>query len=221
MQIRKLCENHRVKLVVFCSTGGTGRELVRQALELGHEVTAVARHAQALGIAHERLRIFEGDALQQISVDAAIKGQGALLSALGTRSLFKHITLFSQSAECIVGSMERQGVQRLIVESSLGVGDSRGQLGFLGTWIAVPVFLARIYADKERQESIIARSQLHWTIVRPAMLTKGPQRGNYRTWSGAAPKPSASRISRADVAHLMLSILTKTETYHRGINCSY
>ena len=210
-----------MKLVVFGSTGGTGRELVRQALELGHEVTAFARHAQALGIAHERLRIFEGDALQQVSVDAAIKGQGALLSALGTRSLFTHITLFSQSAECIVGSMERQGVQRLIVESSLGVGDSRGQLGLLGTWIAVPVFLARIYADKERQESIIARSQLDWTIVRPAMLTKGSQRGNYRTWSGAAPKPSASRISRADVAHLMLSILTKTETYHRGINCSY
>ena len=210
-----------MKLVVFGSTGGTGRELVRQALELGHEVTAFARHAQALGIAHERLRIFEGDALQQVSVDAAIKGQGALLSALGTRSLFTHITLFSQSAECIVGSMERQGVQRLIVESSLGVGDSRGHLGLLGTWIAVPVFLARIYADKERQESIVTRSELDWTIVRPAMLTSGPQRGNYRTWSGATPKPSASRISRADVAHLMLSILTKAETYHRVINCSY
>lgn len=210
-----------MKLVVFGSTGGTGRELVRQALELGHEVTAFARHAQAVGIFHQRLCIFEGDALKQVSVDAAIEGQGAVLSALGTRSLFKHITLFSQSAEWIVGSMERQGVQRLVVESSLGVGDSRGQLGLLGTWIAVPVFLARIYADKERQESIIARSELDWTIVRPAMLTNGPQRGNYRTWSGAAPKPSASRISRADVAHLMLSILTKTETHHRAINCSY
>ena len=95
MPIRRLHENHRVKLVVFGSTGGTGRELVRQALEFGHEVTAFARHAQALGIAHERLRIVEGDALQEDSVDAAIKGQGALLSALGTRSLFTHITLLS------------------------------------------------------------------------------------------------------------------------------
>ena len=65
-------------------------------------------------------------------------------------------------------------MRRLIVESSLGVGDSRGQLGLLGTWIAVPIFLARIYADKERQESIITGSQLDWTIVRPAMLTNGP-----------------------------------------------
>src|SRR6516164_4859180 len=117
MPIRRLYENHRVKLVVFGSTGGTGRELVRQALELGHEVTAFARHAQALGIAHERLRIFEGDALRQVSVDASLKVQCSLLSALCTSSLFTHISLFSQSAECIVGSMGRQGVQLRIVES--------------------------------------------------------------------------------------------------------
>ena len=98
---------------------------------------------------------------------------------------------------------------------------SRGQLGLSGMWIGVRVFLARIYADKERQERIIAGSQLDWTIVRPAMLTNGPQRGNFRTWSGAAPKPSPSRISRADVAHFMLSILGQTETYRRAINCSY
>jgi putative NADH-flavin reductase len=117
--------------------------------------------------------------------------------------------------------VKRLHVRRLIVVSSLGVGDSQGQLGLIGTWIGVGVFLARIYADKERQERIIAGSQLDWTIVRPAMLTNGPQRGNYRTWNGAAPKPTASRISRADVAHFMLSILGMTETYHRAINCSY
>jgi putative NADH-flavin reductase len=133
----------------------------------------------------------------------------------------KGLAGLSQSAEHIVGSMERQGVRRLIVETSLGVGDSRGQLGLIGTWIGVGVFLARIYADKERQERIIAGSQLDWTIVRPAMLTNGPQRQNYRTWSRAAPKARASRISRADVAHFMLSILGKTETYHRAVNCSY
>jgi hypothetical protein len=64
------------------------------------------------------------------------------LSALGSRSLFRHITLLSESTRYIVGAMERQGVRRLVVETSLGVGDSRGQLGLIGTWIAVGVFLA-------------------------------------------------------------------------------
>jgi len=210
-----------MKIVVFGSTGGTGREIVRQALGLGHDVTAFARRPQAIGIAHERLRVVEGDALRQSSVDAAIEGQDGVLSALGSRSLFRRITLLSESTRYIVGAMERWGVRRLIVESSLGVGDSRGQLGLIGTWVGVGVFLARIYADKERQERIIAGSHLDWTIVRPAMLTNGQQRGVYRSWSGAAPKPLASKISRADVAHLMLSILTKTETYRNAINCSY
>jgi NAD(P)H-binding len=85
------------------------------------------------------------------------------------------------------------------------VAASRGQLGLSGMWIGVRVFLARIYADKERQEKIIARSPLDWTIVRRAMLTNGPLRGNCRTWSGAAPKASASRISRADLAQILRS----------------
>ena len=91
----RLHENHRVKLVVFGSTGGTGRELVRQALELEHEVTAFARHAQALGISHERLRIVEGDALQQVSVDAAIRGQD---SAQGSFSSTSRYSLRAPSA---------------------------------------------------------------------------------------------------------------------------
>lgn len=210
-----------MRVVVFGSTGGTGRQLVRQALALGHEVTAFARQPEALGIAHQRLRVVEGDALRQASVDCAIEGQEAVLSALGTRNLFKHITLLSRSAELIVAAMTRQAVRRLIVETSLGVGDSRGQLGLIGDWIGVKLFLARIYADKERQEAIVARSDLDWTILRPAMLTNGPLTGHCRTWSGPAPALPATRISRADVAHLMLSILNGTETFRRAINCSY
>ena len=210
-----------MKIVIFGSTGGTGRELVRQALQLGHDVTAFARRRQALPISHEHLRIIEGDALQQSSVVGAMEGQDAVLSALGSRSLFRRVTLLSESTQYIVSAMERQGVHRLVVETSLGVGDSRGQLGLIGTWIGVGIFLARIYADKERQERIIAKSPLDWTIVRPAMLTNGPQKGVYRSWSGAAPNPPASKISRADVAHLMLAILDKAETHRRAINCSY
>jgi putative NADH-flavin reductase len=209
-----------VRLVVFGSTGGTGRELVRQALALGHDVTAFARRPEAITIAHERLRAVRGDVLSRDSLEGAIAGQEAVLSALGTRTLFKQITLFSRSAELMVTAMKRGGPRRLIVESSLGVGDSRGQLGPIGN-LAVKLFLARIYADKERQEAIIAGTDLDWTILRPAMLTNGLLTGKYRTWSGSPPESAATRISRADVAHLMLSVLNRPETYKLAINCSY
>ncbi len=48
-----------IRLLVFGSTGGTGRELVNQALDNGHTVTAYARDpAKLADIQHSRLRLF-------------------------------------------------------------------------------------------------------------------------------------------------------------------
>lgn len=74
-----------MKLLVFGATGGTGKELVRQALQQGHVVTAFARDPGKIKLAHANLRVVRGDILQADSVEAAVAGQEAVLSALGTR----------------------------------------------------------------------------------------------------------------------------------------
>ena len=210
-----------MRLLVFGSTGGTGRELVRQALEHGHEVTAFARRPKVLRITHERLRLVQGDALDAASVERAAKGQEAVLSALGPRLIGNPTTLLSQSARVIITAMQKHGVRRLVVESSLGVGASEGHMGRFFSWIVVPLLLRHIYADKELQERVIARSALDWTIVRPAILTNRPRTGRYRVWRDVAPTPRLACISRADVADCMLSVLVNRKTYKRAINCSY
>ena len=55
----------------------------------------------------------------------------------------------------------------------------RGRGGILYN-TALCLFLGRVYADKDLQESIIRRSRLDWTIVRPTILTNGPRTGAYR-----------------------------------------
>ena len=57
-----------MKLVVFGATGNTGRNVVEQALEAGHEVTAVARKPPALKISHARLEVLRGDVMDPDSV---------------------------------------------------------------------------------------------------------------------------------------------------------
>jgi putative NADH-flavin reductase len=74
-----------MKLLVFGATGGTGKELVRQALQQGHVVTAFARDPGKMKLAHANLRVVRGDVLQPDSVEATVAGQEAVLSALGTR----------------------------------------------------------------------------------------------------------------------------------------
>ena len=75
-----------MKLAIFGATGGTGRELVTQALAQGHEVTAFARTPTKLALHHERLRVVEGNVLDYAAVEQAVIGQDAVLCALGSPS---------------------------------------------------------------------------------------------------------------------------------------
>lgn len=194
-----------MKVLVFGATGGTGREIVAQALEQGHILTAFARNPAIIVTKHENLKVVQGDVLDYPSVEAAVKGQEAVFSALGTRSLRK-TTVLSEGTKNIVQAMDQHGIKRFVCESSLGVGDSKGQLGRFFNLLIVPLLLRNIYRDKEVQEQCIKQSNLDWIIVRPAALTNGPRTGVYR--SGFLPAGRFAKISRADVADFMLKQLT-------------
>jgi putative NADH-flavin reductase len=189
-----------VKVLIIGATGATGQILMREALEQGHEVTALARNPSAVAPEDHRPR-----------VEAAVAGQDAVLSALGTRSA-RPTTLFSESTHNLISAMDKHGVRRLICISGIGVGDSKGHVGFLYDRIIRPFVVKNVYEDKERQEEAIKQSDLDWVIVRPARLTDEPAKGEYRVYLGGSY--TATKISRADVAAFMLAQLTD-DTYVR------
>jgi putative NADH-flavin reductase len=201
-----------MKVLIVGATGATGLELMEQALEAGHGVTAFARRPAAVQLKHPSLTVHQGNILDYSSVEAAVGGQDAVLSALGVRRLGKN-TMLSDGTRNVIQAMEKLGVKRLIVESSLGVGDSRGQLGRFYDWFWLPLLMRNIFADKETQELLVRSSRLDWVIVRPAILTNGPRTGRYK--AGSIPFTSFQRkISRADTAEFMLKQLTD-DTYLR------
>ena len=62
-----------MRVIVFGAAGRTGSQLVRQALERGHHVTAFVRgRVEQHGVWHVRLRVVPGDALDAAAVAAAI-----------------------------------------------------------------------------------------------------------------------------------------------------
>jgi len=205
-------------ILILGATGGTGRELVAQALQRGHDVSAFVRNPGKLTMVDPRLRVVQGDIQQAESIHAAIPGHDAVLSALGNTSLGA-TTLLSDAAREIVAAMQVQGVRRIIWESSLGVGDTRGQLGPLFNWVLVPLLLRHVFADKERQEAIIKASPLEWTIVQPAALTNGPRTGSYSV--GACAGRLFPRVSRADVAHFMLEELENRRYVRQSVGLCY
>ena len=122
--------------------------------------------------------------------------------------LTRRTTVLSDGTRNILAAMDRHHVKRFVCESSLGVGDSKWKMGVIHNLIAIPLFLRSVFADKEDQEQIIAKSTLDWVIVRPAALTNGAQRNVYRVGSDVGSWFVPSRISRSDVAAFMLMQLT-------------
>ena len=203
-----------MRVLIVGATGGTGRQLVAQALERGLTVTALVRDPARLTIAHPHLTVVRGDVLDGDSVTAAMPGQEGVLLALGHRRYFPPNRILSEGTRNVLRAMEAHGVSRFVCETSLGIGDSAGRLGVYYTFFTIPVILPFYYWDKTRQERIIAASPLEWVIVRPGLLTNGAKRGSYRHGRRIGSFFWTMRISRADVADFMLNQL-ESDTYLR------
>lgn len=202
------------RLLVVGATGGTGRQLLVQALERGYEVTAFVRDPSRLSIAHRQLTVVRGNVLDRDSVNTAMRGQDAVLSALGHKRFFYPTRILSEGTRNILRAMENQGVRHLVCETAMGIGDSAGRMGLYYTFFVIPVILPFYFWDKTRQERVIAGSDLEWVIVRPGMLTNGARRSQYRHGRRIGSFLWTVRISRADVADFMLDQL-ESDTYAR------
>jgi putative NADH-flavin reductase len=209
-----------MKLLIFGSTGGTGRELVKQSLDQGHSITAYARNpAKIEDLQHSNLKMVSGDLLDPVAVRNAVADQEAIISAIGAGA--GRTTLREEGTRNIVEAMQSAGVKRLICQSSLGVGDSRANLAFFTKYIIVGIFLRHAFADHERQEAVVRRSSLDWTIVRPPHLTDGPRTGVYQHGFPTTDRRIKGQISRADVADFMLKQLGDDKYIHQTPGVSY
>lgn len=206
-----------MRLVILGATGGTGRELVQQALDQGHQVTVLVRRPEAITLTHPQLQVTRGDLMQPDSLASVLPGQNAVLSVVG-KSSFRPMRFYRQSAQTIVQQMEKVGVQRLVCLTSVGVLDKPiGPWWYV--WFIKPL-LKYIYDDMRHMEQIIRESRLTWTIVRPTRLFDGPRTGHYRVGS-SGELAHADSISRADVADCMLAQLETPTHWQQSIAVAY
>ena len=199
---------NRVRVLVVGATGGTGRQLVQQALDQGHQVTAFVRDPAKLQIEHANLRTVKGNVLDYASVEAAMRGQNAVLSALGHKRFFYPNKIQSSGMRNILRAMQACDVPRLICETAIGIGNSVGRGGLPYTFVFLPLVLPFYMWDKLRQEELIIASDRDWIIVRPGMLTNGAARRNYRHGPKVGSYLWPVLVARADVADFMLKQLT-------------
>lgn len=192
-----------MNIVIFGAAGGTGRELVTQALELGHVVTAFERRPKTADGADGRVRVVRGDIVDVAAVARAVEGQEAVISALGASNPLRPYPEFRTGVANIVQAMQASGVRRLVYLSFLGVRAGEEHLGFFLNHVAARL-LRHSIADHAANERTIRSSRLDWTIVLPPKLTNGRRTRTYRSGDDIAIQSAMPSISRADVADFML-----------------
>jgi len=195
-----------INIVIFGATGRTGQYLVIKALEHGHIVTAVARHPERITLRHERLRVVDGLFDQPETIEAAVSGQAAVLSAVGAPMSRAATSVHADSARSIVAAMARIGARRLICVTSGGTNPQHDpNLPFVFEQVFKRMF-ANIYQDQIEMEQIVMASETDWTIVRPAALIDGSATGRCRVDLAYAIR-GGNQTPRADLADFMFKQL--------------
>lgn len=200
-----------MRILILGATGRTGRLVLEEALDRGHEVTALVRDPARLG--ETDALVLTGTPYEPGEIDRAIDGCDAVISCLNisrrSDNPFSRLVapkdLMSRSTGLAIAAMIERGIRRIAVISSLGVGDSRPRLPAVFVWFAALTNIRHAMRDHERQEQALRDSGLDWTIVRPAMLHDGPS--GELTVALTNDEPLGSRTSRRAVARFLIQIL--------------
>lgn len=206
-----------MKLLIFGATGSVGTHLVQQALEQGYSVTAFTRSPEKLsGITHKQLQIIKGDILNATDVQKAVPGHDSVLCAIGDGNKG---TVRAAGTKNIIAAMHKAGVKRLVCETTLGLGDSKGNLNLL--WkIIFGTILRKAFKDHEQQEKYLFSSNLDFTAVRPSAFTNGERTDRYKVGFDGKAKGLTLKIARADVADFMLKQVLSTTYNKRAVSIS-
>ncbi len=207
-----------MKLIIFGATGTVGKELVKQALNKGYEVTVFIRNTDKMQNANNaNLILYKGDVLNVGEVENVLKNQDVVLCALGDGKVGKIRALGTKN---IIEAMNKTGQKRLICQTTLGMGESYGNLNFIWKHIMFGMLLKKAFQDHQLQEKYILESNLDYTLVRPSALTDGGVTNDYKIGFDGNLKKLNLKISRADVANFMLRQVSTNEYLKKAVSIS-
>jgi putative NADH-flavin reductase len=162
-----------MKIVILGATGNVGSHLATEALDRGHEVLAYVRNPDAVA-RRAGLVVVQGSLDDEETMAKAFAGADAIVSAIGVPLRAKKpIDLMQRTLPVITRAAESAGVDRLVVVSAFGVGDTAAKASPLAKLI-YSTLVAKIFKDKELSERVLPNSGLNWTTVYPVNLKDAP-----------------------------------------------
>ncbi|XP_078516775.1 flavin reductase (NADPH)-like [Lissotriton helveticus] len=187
-------------IVIFGSTGLTGKTVLEQAVQAGYIVTVLVRDASRLPADVAVGKVIVGDVLNKSDVSKAVEGQDAVIDILGNGTDLSPTTVISEGTKNIVEAMKKHGIRKILACMSY----------FLVWDIAkVPPHYLPVTEDHIRMYEVLKESGLDYVAVLPPYIAGDkPFTGDY---SISIDSPGGDVISKHDLAHFFLKCLTTSE----------
>lgn len=201
------------KVFLLGATGRTGKVLLRQMLDRRYDINVLVRDPKSIAT-HQNLSVFEGTPTNETVLKEAMEDCEAVVSTLNIsrKSDFPWSKLttpddfLSQTIENVIRLGCEFSIKRVIVLSAWGVGDSKSEIPWWFKWLINNSNIGAAYRDHERQENLLIKSGIDYTIVRPVGLTNSKKEKKVSVSLGKSSKPGLT-ISRHNVARFIISSL--------------
>jgi uncharacterized protein YbjT (DUF2867 family) len=195
-------------VLVAGATGRTGQKVVSELLANDYSVRAFVRDA---GLAREKLgsdiEYAEGDVRQRETIDAALDGVAAIISAIGaSRDDPSNGPEFVDygGVKNLAEAAADAGLSQIVLVSSAGVGREDSALNRM---------FGELLMWKFKGEEAVRNSGVPYTIVRPGGLTDGP--GGEKSLEFVQGDDRQGRVPRADVARVLVAALSLPEAQNK------
>ncbi|WP_028279133.1 SDR family oxidoreductase [Arthrobacter sp. H5] len=195
-----------MRTVIAGAHGKIARELTRQLVHKGHQVTGMIRNADHIkDIEHDGgtavVVDLESGTVQEVA--EVLKGADAVVFAAGAgpgSGIGRKDTVDRGASVLLADAAESAAIDRFIQVSSMGADSVRNGARPDGL---DDVFYAYLQAKLAAEEDLQNRRNLSWTILRPGGLTDDQATGRVKL----AQHTGRGSVPRADVAAVIATLL--------------
>ncbi len=210
-----------MNLIIFGATGLVGKQLVKQALYMGHHIKAYGRNVFTENLPENKeLELIQGALFDEKQVLNAIKGCDAVLSALGGNFDGKDFSR-SLGMKNMVAQMQKINVKRIVAVGNIGILNTSAEDATL--IMDQPEFKPEyipVSTEHFKAYNLLKASTLDWTLVCPPDIINAEVTGLFVTNADFPPTKNKYRVNAGDLAMFMLKEMTADEYLQHRVGIS-
>lgn len=209
-----------MKVAIIGASGFIGTAILNEALNRGHEVTAIVRNPEKITVKSAHLTVKAADATDEAALVPLFTGNQAVISAYSAHDTDTYV----KAINAIIGATKKAGIKRLIAVSGAGSLEIAPGVQLLDTPQFPAEWKAGATATREAFYVIRQQNDLDWTVISPAMvIAPGERTGKFRLGKDQVVfnEKGESNISTADYAVALINELEQPQHIKQRFTLAY